>query len=235
MNTLILGSMTIIVAATLSCKSIDKSSVKNGDSLVSADKSSVKDGLDSMNFVEVVGQSFYMQETETTRGQWKAIMGSYPEENESNSSWKKCNNEEKVIKEDSHPVSCVSWNDANAFAKQVNDLAKKKKDQYEYRLPKEEEWYAAAGKIKDAALCRQKGTQSVLTLPQHSNLYGMVGNVWEWTSTTPKEQNSNAHIIRGGSWWVDSQGTKCSSDAKTYSYTTARTFNVGFRLVKVKK
>jgi formylglycine-generating enzyme required for sulfatase activity len=59
-----------------------------------------------------------MQETEVTRGQWKFVKGRYPEHLPG---WNDSYLKKKTVFEDNHPVSCVSWSDANDFARKMND------------------------------------------------------------------------------------------------------------------
>lgn len=69
--------------------------------------------------------SYYMQTTEVTQGQWKAVMGSNP-------SWfSDCG--------DDCPVEEVSWDDVQEFITELNKLG-----QGTYRLPTEAEWESAA-------------------------------------------------------------------------------------------
>jgi formylglycine-generating enzyme required for sulfatase activity len=111
--------------------------------------------------------------------------------------------------EGSHPVVCVSWNDANAY---VNWLAKKSGKSY--RLLSEAEWeYAARGRMSpgayprfwfgndEKAICRYgKGPRPSIGRrvqcnaeynytspaghyePNAFGLYDMTGNAWQWTA-----------------------------------------------------
>lgn len=100
-----------------------------------------------------------------------------------------------------HPVVCVSWNDAKAFAKWLSEVTGK-----DYRLLTEAEWeYAArAGTttrfwwgssisewnanyddweavFKDEAVAKPRRTAPVKTFDaNHWGLYQVHGNVWEW-------------------------------------------------------
>jgi len=76
---------------------------------------------------------FYMQTTEVTQGQWKAIMGVTPLH------LRRCT--------DNCPVERVSWNDAQEFIHKLNKL----EGSHNYRLPTEAEWeYAARAGSKTA-------------------------------------------------------------------------------------
>jgi formylglycine-generating enzyme required for sulfatase activity len=59
-------------------------------------------------------------------------------------------------------------------------------------------------------------------------LYGVGGNVWEWTS----EQDGDERILRGGSWNLnDRGGLRCVIRGR--NYPTAR-LSHGFRLVMLR-
>jgi len=74
---------------------------------------------------QVTLSSFYMQTTEVTQGQWKAVMGSNP------SYFSTCG--------DNCPVEQVSWNDIQTFITALNS-----RGEGTYRLPTEAEWEYAA-------------------------------------------------------------------------------------------
>ena len=57
-----------------------------------------------------ISQSFYLQTTEVTQGQWKKVMGNNP------SHFKQCG--------DDCPVEQVSWEDAKRFIEKLNQLEK---------------------------------------------------------------------------------------------------------------
>ena len=71
-------------------------------------------------------KGFYMQTTEVTQGQWKAVMGSNP------SYFKNCG--------DDCPVEKVSWNIVQQFIRKLNQ----REGENLYRLPTEAEWEFAA-------------------------------------------------------------------------------------------
>ena len=122
-------------------------------------------------------------------------------------SWRKPGYEQK----DSHPVVCVSWNDANRYAEWLSQETGQS-----YRLPSEAEWeYAARAGMMTARhwgedpnqACRYanvadqtKGPENKVWTEKHDcsdgywytapvgsfqpnawKLYDMLGNVWEWT------------------------------------------------------
>ena len=133
-------------------------------------------------------KGFYIQKTEVTQGQWIKIMGKNP------SFYKECG--------DDCPVEQVSWNDAQQFIKQLNQIEKTEK----YRLPTEAEWEytCRAGTqtpfsfgdcltsdeanyngehpfLKCESSTYLKKPISAKSFPPNPwELIGMHGNVWEW-------------------------------------------------------
>ena len=139
------------------------------------------------------------------KGNWS---GSY----HSWANWRKPLEPEYHDPKNNQPVSCVSWNDANAFIKWITG-----KSGRNYRLPTEAEWeYAARGATTTRNywgndsydVCNYANTADQSFLPGGSNwldkhecndgyafiapvgqfkpnrygLYDMLGNVWEWTA-----------------------------------------------------
>ena len=184
--------------------------------------------------------SFKIGKYEVTQGEWKAMMGGYP-----NSS---------LNKNDNYPVNDVSWDDAQAYIDSLNKLTGKN-----YRLPTEAEWeYAARGGIssngyqfsgsdiiEDVAwysgnsnrTTHQVGTKAANEL----GIYDMSGNVWEWCSdwygayssdaaTNPQCPGSGTtHLLRGGCW---SPNATFSRVAYRVHYTSSDHFtHFGFRVV----
>jgi formylglycine-generating enzyme required for sulfatase activity len=194
-------------------------------------------------------QDFYMQTTEVTQGQWKAVMGENP------SFFKNCG--------DNCPVEQVSWDDVQAFIKRLNAISKGQ----QYRLPTEAEWeYAARAGSKTAFAFGQcldtndanydgdypladclKGIDRKKTMPVASlrkndwHLYDMHGNVWEWCSdyygkyssehlTNPKGPETGAsRVVRGGGWFSGARG--CRSAYRSRGAPDGRSRALGFRLV----
>ena len=101
---------------------------------------------------------------------------------------------------DRHPVACISWNDAKAFCRWLNETDRTKPRGWEYRLPTEAEWEYAAGGAEsleypwgaewDGTRCNGKAddghahTAPVGSFsPSGDSPFGacdMGGNVWEW-------------------------------------------------------
>jgi formylglycine-generating enzyme required for sulfatase activity len=71
-----------------------------------------------------ITKGFYMQKTEVTQGQWKAVMQNNPSVFQFKDSGDSC------------PVENVSWNDAQEFVARLNNA----EGSQQYRLPTEAEW-----------------------------------------------------------------------------------------------
>lgn len=126
-----------------------------------------------------INQDFWLQKTEVTQAQWKAVMDVFPSEYSYISS---------EFLGDSKPIFSVSWDDTQKFIKKLNA-----RNEGMYRLPTEAEWeYAArAGTTSDYAgnldaMAWYEANSGGKTHPvgtKQANdwgLYDMHGNVWEW-------------------------------------------------------
>ena len=192
-------------------------------------------------------QGFYMQTTEVTQGQWKAVMGSNP------SYFPNCG--------DNCPVEKVSWNDVQSFITKMNE-----RGEGTYRLPTEAEWEycARAGTITafynggisetgcnlDPNLnqigwyCGNASSKTHPVAQKQPNawgLYDMSGNVWEWCQdwygsyptssvTDPTGPTSgSSRVLRGGYWY--NYARYCRSANRRYNSPGGTDYDLGFRLV----
>ncbi len=109
------------------------------------------------------------------------------------------------------PVACVSCYEAEAFAHFVGK-----------RLPTELEWEAAACWNPEVQDRREYPWGNMPPTPNVANLdqlafqtaevgafpgnlspigcYGMIGDLWEWTSTVAPDRGTDDRVLRGGSW-----------------------------------
>lgn len=202
-----------------------------------------------------ITRPFYMQATEVTVKQWRALMG------------------KKIFDQhmgpDNMPVMRISWYDCEEFIKKLNLTGEGK-----YRLPTEAEWEYAAragtltayfwgnaidctramygnNSLKEGE-CIQSSRRMKLMMdcpapvknypPNQWGLYDMHGNVWEWCMDWYGEY-SKSHVTdprgpdygtmkvrRGGSWFK--YGYSCRSANRTMGHPATRYRTTGFRLVR---
>ena len=184
---------------------------------------------------------FYMQTTEVTQGQWKAVMGNNPSR----------------FKGDDLPVEKVSWNDVQEFIQKLNQ----REGDNKYRLPTEAEWEYACragtttrfyfgsdkSRLGEYAWYLNNSGMKTHTVAQKKpnawGLYDMHGNVYEWCQdrygdypsgsvTDPKGPfGGSGRVIRGGSWvsrsWVVRSAYRVRNDP------AGRNIYLGFRLLRI--
>ena len=128
---------------------------------------------------------------------------------------------------DRHPVTCVSWNDAQEYVSWLSRTTGGT-----YRLPTEEEWGRAAAGSPTG--CRNRGIHGG-TCPVGSYgangvaLSDMVGNLWEWTEDC-WEGNCSRRVLRGGSW--TSYVGFLRPGARIWDRAALRISSFGFRVAK---
>lgn len=186
-------------------------------------------------------KGFYMQKTEVTQGQWKALIGSNP------SKFKGCGED--------CPVETITWNDAQHFIDKLNQ----KESGRRYRLPTGAQWeYAARTGTQapyytgdtEADLDRAgwyiinayKAPHPVARKEPNSwGLYDTHGNVWEWcqdwygqytkeSAMDPSGPPSGSfRVLRGGSW--SDPAWNCRAALRCRAGPDGRGHYLGFRLV----
>lgn len=203
----------------------------------------------------VISKDFYMQTTEVTLGQWRAVMGS------GFFGMRKG--------DDDLPVTKVSWFDTQKFIEKLN-----RRNDGHYRLPTEAEWeYAARAGSQSAypwgeeidcsranyannplksddcvPAVRARGLPVGQPVPVGQYppnawwLYDMAGNVWEWVSdwygpydpgqrVDPQGPDSGTQRVkRGGSWFKYDHF--CRSANRASGHPASRYRTTGFRLVR---
>ena len=132
---------------------------------------------------------FYLGKYPVTQKEYRAVMGDNPSE----------------IEGDDFPVECVSWDDAKAFCRKLNDLKRNELPAgYRFDLPTEAQWEYACRAGTTTALNNGKNLTNDERCPNLDNvawycgnsgskthsvgqkkpnawgLYDMHGNVWEW-------------------------------------------------------
>ncbi len=157
---------------------------------------------------------------------------------------------------ESHPLMRVLWHEALAYCRWLSEKTGKA-----VTLPSEAEWEKAArgtdghiypwGNEFDPAHCNTLSagvgiTTPVGMYPTGASPYGcldMSGNVWEWTSSLPKEypyepkdgredaQSGGSRVLRGGSYHCDARLARCA--CRDYSGPVDRLsyYDLGFRVI----
>jgi formylglycine-generating enzyme required for sulfatase activity len=197
-----------------------------------------------------ITKPFYMQTTEVTQGQWKAVMGTEP--------WK---GQQAVKEGPNNAASWVSWDDAMAYCKKLSE-----KEGKTYRLPTEAEWeYACragtkttwsfgdddkelgdyAWDIENTMYFGEEYAHQVeLKKPNAFGLYDMHGNVLEWCHDYFEEDyykqspakdptgptSGSFRVLRGGSWFLFARGTR--SARRRWGDADYRDGSFGFRVVR---
>jgi formylglycine-generating enzyme required for sulfatase activity len=189
-----------------------------------------------------LSQGYYLQSTEVTQGQWKAVMGNNP------SYFKDCGGD--------CPVEQVSWEDVQEFIRRLNQ----REGDDIYRLPTEAEWEYACragsndrfcfgddeGRLSEYAWYDSnsgKKTHGVAQKkPNPWGLYDMHGNVWEWchdwfgdypsgSVTDPSgPSGGSVRVLRGGSWIYGPGYVRCADRFR--GDPGVRCDDLGFRLLR---
>jgi len=195
-----------------------------------------------------IAQVFYLGVYEVTQEEWQKVMGSNPSGYKAVAGIGK--EEQKRF-----PVENVSWVDAQAFVKLLNEQVKEAG--WEYRLPREEEWEYACrgGPMADKADCAfdfylekptnqlapEKANFSETGLrrtckvgsypPNRLGLYDMHGNVWEWClDEAPAAAGAPQRVLRGGSWFDPSD--TCRAAHRGVTTSSRRNESHGLRLAR---
>jgi formylglycine-generating enzyme required for sulfatase activity len=198
-------------------------------------------GSDEKPVHEVCVDGLWVGKHEVTQGEWEKVLG---------------NNPSYFKGGDRYPVESVSWNDVQAFIRELNT-----RGQGGFRLPSEAEWeYACRSGGKQEQYCGGNDVGRVAWYYKHSGgvgshpvgtkaanglgLYDMSGNVWEWVSdwydgdyygksprNNPKGPREGfGRVFRGGCWAYDAG--YCRSAYRGGYAPGGRINNLGFRLVR---
>ena len=161
-----------------------------------------------------------------------------------------------VFGQENWPVNNVSVEDAKKFAEW-----RSQRDGVTYRLPTEEEWeYAARGGDQDylypwgndwqsnRAVIQEGFPKAVGSFPEGKNRWGvmdLIGNVWEWTSSTielyPGNQGSAIPpqyktwiVKRGGSFASDpnDKDNPITASYRDFAPGSTKDATIGFRLAR---
>ena len=129
---------------------------------------------------------------------------------------------------DRHPVTCLSWNDAQAYLSWLSS-----ETGTPYRLPSEDEWAHAAAGSRSGCYARRTRHRGTCPVGSHdSNRVGlsdMVGNVSELTSDCD-DGDCRRRVTRGGHWWFEPQNLR--PDVRSSIAAALRSHRVGLRVAR---
>jgi formylglycine-generating enzyme len=189
-------------------------------------------------FTVTIDKPYYIGRYEVTQAEWKKVMGRNPSVFQG----------DRVTDDaDRHPVDSVSWNDAQAFVKKLNQMEKTKA----YRLPTEFEWEWASRAGSEEALptpgestnkavmFKQGGTTAMVgtMYPNAWGLYDMLGNVWEWVQDFYNDRvmpdakppsKGKQHVLKGAGYLSH----VANIVSTVHAGGPGDPFNTGFRIVK---
>lgn len=199
-----------------------------------------------------ISKKFQIGVHEVTLGQYKKFIAAAGRSDLLSDSFIKHNNQG-----DDAPVVMVSWDDAQAFIRWLNQKENTKR----YRLPTEAQWeYAAragstfayhfSGMADDYAWYRDNSNDSQHPVrqkkPNAFGLYDMAGNAMEWVQdyydgnyyrnnppdTDPQGPSfGKEHVLRGGSWSSRAKYLRSADRAEDDPDDRDNTY--GFRVVRM--
>jgi formylglycine-generating enzyme required for sulfatase activity len=200
-----------------------------------------------------VAQDFYLGVYEVTQEEWQMITGKNPSHFTRERLGKEIGDDDPKR----FPVESVTWAEAKAFVKLVNEKVMKDVTEasWEYRLPTEQQWeYACRGgpmtaKAQSAFLYYFEKPGNTLSKeqanfadsgwnrpravgsypPNRLGLHDMHGNVWEWCED--HYDSKGARVLRGGGWNASAVG--CRAARRNPGAPSARNEAVGLRLARV--
>ena len=128
---------------------------------------------------------------------------------------------------DRHPVTMVSWNDAQEYISWLS-----RRTGAGYRLPTEAEWERAAAGSPAGGGCGGRIDEGTCPVGYYganaAGLSDMVGNLWEWTSDC-WEGDCGRRVVRGGSWLNGAGNLR--PDAHFWDSADIRVEFLGFRVI----
>ncbi|MBQ2684434.1 MAG: SUMF1/EgtB/PvdO family nonheme iron enzyme [Thermoguttaceae bacterium] len=191
---------------------------------------------DQIQKTVAIDQEFWMLEIEVPQDLWYNIMLTLPSAHQQVAS-----SSSTLTVEPPLPVESVSWENCRQFIEELNSSAYVPTGFY-FDLPTEAQWeYACragnSASVPDEELDligwyrdNSEGAThpSKEKKPNKWGFYDMLGNVSEWCLDSA-EAGGSAKVYRGGSWGDFSRD--CRPAARKYLAPTARSVNIGLRLV----
>ena len=179
--------------------------IKPGTFMMGSPSGEVGRDNDETQHQVTLTRGFHMGETEVTVGQWRVFArdSGYKTEAETGGGaytfiegkWEKKEgaywDNPGFAQSENHPVTCVSWNDVQAFIRWIN-----RKENADYRLPTEAEWEYAA----------RAGTQTARFWGEDADRACGYANVSDLTEWSGRKWN-NPHNCRDGHWFTAPVGS----------------------------
>jgi formylglycine-generating enzyme required for sulfatase activity len=180
----------------------------------------------------LVSRPFQIGVTLVTQALWRAVTGKSPSH----------------FRGGDLPVEQVSWDDAQAFLRQLDALGFRG-----FRLPTEAEWawaarcgvstlWAGADRAKSVAVVSRQRTAPVGgLLPSAAGALDLSGNVWEWQQDvwldplaagvdSEGPASGSSRVFRGGGWYF---GPRSALVASRGNYAPGhRDYDLGVRLLR---
>jgi formylglycine-generating enzyme required for sulfatase activity len=197
-----------------------------------------------------IPEDFEIAVHDVTQGQWQAVMGNNP------SSFARVQgiaDEERKL----FPVEMVSWDDAQAFIKKLNESEQKRGGGYLYRLPSEAEWeYACRGGATSLEECSyhfyfDKPTNDLSSKQANFNGNYPFGKIDKGpflarptrVGAYPPNKlglcdmhgnvwqwSGSGLVLRGGGWF--NEGSYCPAGYRSRAAPAGRLNFIGFRLAR---
>ena len=128
---------------------------------------------------------------------------------------------------DRHPVTCVSWHDALAYASWLSRTTGAP-----YRLQSDAEWDRAIAGSQPGCYRDRTGRPGTCPVGSHggvnpAGVADMAGNVAEWTRDCWQD-DCTRRVTRGGSWFGSSEGLR--PPVRFRQRTGLKTNDFGFRV-----
>jgi formylglycine-generating enzyme required for sulfatase activity len=226
---------------------------------------SASNDSDSMSLTEQpnhhvkIQHDFYIGKTEVTVAQYRACVNAGQCVVPNISSADYCNWSNDIQAKETHPMNCVDWHQARAFAKWLGgDLPSESQWEYVARSEGKNVKYTWGDEMPSCDLANYKscgniGTFSVCSITDGNTIQGvcdMGGNVWEWVRDQWHDSYNNApnvetpwcdhascdidgesqRVFRGGSCFDEPKALR--SVFRAFGPSNSNVVNLGFRVSK---
>ena len=185
------------------------------------------DCADCPEMIALPGGGMALGRYEVTLEEYRAFAAAVPDAAEPRCGLLRSWRDPGFVQTGRHPVTCVSWNDAQAYVRWLS-----LETGHRYRLPTEAEWdRGAAGSPMGCSSIRNlAGTCAVGSYDaSDAGLFDMVGNLWEWTDDC-WDGDCGRRVLRGGSH--ASRSSELRPDARSWARPELNRSGIGFRVAR---